>query len=159
MAAALSDYGMERILMKKANILIVTLAVVVVGLAGCSKSNGPKADSAAIQGNWEGKEDPAKPSESLVLSGNTLEFHGSNPQEWYKGTFVLHEDANPKQMIITITDCPFPKYVGKVANAIYRVENGTLTIAGNEPGKPNMPTGFDDQGARVIAFRASPSNM
>jgi uncharacterized protein (TIGR03067 family) len=139
--------------MKKTTIMFAMLVAVLVGLSACSKQSGSKPDSAVIQGNWEGKEDPAKPSESLVLSGNTLEFHGSNPQEWYKGTFVLHEDANPKQMIITITDCPFPKYVGKVANAIYRVENGTLTIAGNEPGKPNMPTGFDDQGARVIALK------
>jgi hypothetical protein len=40
------------------------------------------------------------------------------------------------------------QYIGKTACAIYRVEGGTLTLTGNEPGNPEMPSGFDAPGAR-----------
>ena len=129
------------------NILHLSLIALLLGAFGCSKHS----DSTSIKGAWEGQEGGA--ANSLVLSDNNLEFHGANPQEWYKGTFTLREDTDPKQMIVTITDCPAPQYVGKVANAIYRIENGTLTIAGNEPGNPTFPAGFDAKGARVIAFK------
>jgi hypothetical protein len=73
--------------------------------------------------------------------------------EWYKATFTLREDMSPKQFVAVITECPAPQYVGKTANAIYRVENGTLTTTGNEPGDPAMPAVFDAPGARLIVFK------
>ena len=129
-------------------ILASSLLALLLGAFGCSKHS----DSAALKGTWQGREGGAVQADSLVLADNNLEFHGANPQEWYKGTFTLHEDANPKQMIITITDCPFPKYVGQTANAIYRIEKGKLTIAGNEPGDPAMPTAFNARGTRTMVF-------
>jgi uncharacterized protein (TIGR03067 family) len=115
-----------------------------------------KSDLATIQKSWNGQERGRALGQTnmLVLSGNNLEFHGANPQEWYKGTFTLHEDTTPKQMIVVITDCPAPQYIGKTANAIYRIENGTLTIAGNEPGNPAMPATFDAPGTRLVTFTA-----
>jgi uncharacterized protein (TIGR03067 family) len=129
-------------------ILGLSLLALLLGAFGCSK----RPDSAALKGTWQGREGGAARTDSLVLSDNNLEFHGANPQEWYKGTFTLHEDSDPKQMIITITDCPFPKYVGQTANAIYRIEKGKLTIAGNEPGDPAMPTAFNAPGTRTMVF-------
>ena len=73
--------------------------------------------------------------------------------ERYKATFTLREDMSPKQFVAVITECPAPQYVGKTANAIYRVEDGTLTITGNEPGNPAMPAVFDAPGARRIVFK------
>ena len=37
--------------------------------------------------------------------------------------------------------------------AIYRIESDTLTIAGNEPGNPNAPDGFDAPGAARLEFK------
>jgi uncharacterized protein (TIGR03067 family) len=71
----------------------------------------------------------------------------------YKATFTLREDTNPKQLIAVVTDCPFPQYVGKTSQAIYRIENGTLTLAANEPGNPAVPANFDAPNARVILFK------
>jgi uncharacterized protein (TIGR03067 family) len=133
---------------------------VLFAAIGCSKKDKPgsavKSDLATLQKSWHGEESgtTTKGTNSLVFSGNTLEFHGANSQEWYKGTFILHEDTTPKQMIVTITDCPAPQYIGKTANAIYRIENGTLTIAANEPGNQAMPAAFDAQGTRLITFTA-----
>jgi len=156
--------------------LLVTLMTILFAAIGCSKTDkadsaaqqkpdsttqdkaesAPKSDLVVLQKSWHGEEQgqPASQTNSLVLSGNNLEFHGANPQEWYKGTFTLREDTTPKQMIVTITDCPAPQYVGKIANAIYRIENGTLIIAGNEPGNPAFPASFDAPGCRLIRFSA-----
>ena len=56
-------------------------------------------------------------------------------------------------MIVAITDSSDSKYVGKTANAIYRIEKEKLTIAGNEPGIAAMPAGFDAPGAAVVDFK------
>ena len=127
---------------------------------GCSKSHTPnsgtsqKPDSVALQGTWSGSEVGAETqgSPSLTVNGTTLEFHGANPQEWYKATFTLQEDTTPKQLEAVVTECPFPKYVGKTAHAIYKIEDGKLTLTGNEPGNPAVPASFDAQGARQIVF-------
>lgn len=137
-------------------------AMVLMMAAGCSKSpnadaGAPKggSDSAAVQGTWKGQElgGDTNGSPTLVLAGAKLEFHGGDTNEWYKATFTLHEDKKPKQLIAVITECPFPQYVGKTANAIYRIENGALTIAANEPGNPEMPKAFDAPGLRSLVFK------
>ena len=131
---------------------MITLCSVGVLICGCSKSDKP--DSVALQGTWSGQEVGAKTqgSPSLVLDGTKLEYHGANPQEWYKATYTLREDTTPKQLDVVVTDCPFAQYVGKTAHAIYKIEGGKLTLTGNEPGNPAVPASFDTQGARQIVF-------
>jgi uncharacterized protein (TIGR03067 family) len=85
-----------------------------------------------------------------------LEFHGANPQEWYKASYTLREDTTPKQLDAVVTDCPMARYVGKTAHAIYKIEAGKFTLAGNEPGNPAVPAGFDAPGARQIIFALKP---
>lgn len=123
--------------------------VLLLGAAGCSTT---KSDSVALKGTWQGEEN-GQPAGSLTLADGNLEFHGVDGKEWYKGTYTLHEDTNPKQMTVLINDCPAPQYVGKTANAIYRIENGVLTIAGCEPGNPAIPASFDAPGVRQLTFR------
>jgi uncharacterized protein (TIGR03067 family) len=133
-------------------VLGLVFIAVLLGVLGCSKAG--KSDSATLQGTWEtqaGGEN--KEMSSLVLSGNNLEFH-LNTNQWYKGTFTLREDTMPKQMVVTITECPFTQYVGKTSQAIYQIENGALTIAVNEPGNPKVPTSFDDKTASKLVFKA-----
>ena len=90
-----------------------------------------------------------------MVSGNTLEFRGADTNEWYKGTFTLRKDQDPKQLVGLITDCPAPKYVGKTVYAIYRIETGTLTLTGNEPGNPDVPKNFDAPGSRKFVLKKS----
>ena len=159
----------------KAKTAIVTGAVVllVVGTAtvtvtkiahhrqGAAAADRP-SDAASLQGTWSGHEVSANAGPgacSMIIQGNKLEFHGADPREWYKATFTLREDTTPKQETAVITDCPFPQYVGKTDHAIYEVQNGTLTFAGNEPGDPAVPTSFDDPNSRKFVFtknQASP---
>src|SRR5512140_2780764 len=132
---------------------ILSLAV-LLGLAACSTPQ-KKNDSALLQGSWQGQESGNGGVCTLTILGNALEFRGADSAEWYKGTFTLREDTTPKQLIGLIRDCPAPEYVGKTVNAIYRLEDGTLTLTGNEPGNPEPPSGFDASGARKFVLRKS----
>jgi uncharacterized protein (TIGR03067 family) len=120
-----------------------------------SSAKPAPSDSAALQGTWTGKELSADSDEAcrLVVSGQTFEFHGPDPDEWYKGTFTLREDSNPKVLIAAITECPVEKYNGKTDYAIYRFENGTLRLTAFEPGNPDVPAGFDAPETRRFVFK------
>lgn len=136
------------------NILMPVLCAMAMLASGCA-TTVPKSDSAALQGTWKGQE-VSRRSEgtcSLTISGNAVEFIGADTNEWYKGTFILREDADPKQLVAAITECPMAQYQGKTTYAIYRLENGTLTLTGNEPGNPEVPASFDAPGARKFVFQ------
>jgi uncharacterized protein (TIGR03067 family) len=147
-------YQLVRLLISrfmKSTLMMVVCSVGILAF-GCSKST--QSDSASMQGNWSGQElkGNAPGSPTLVIAGNTFDFHGANPNEWYKATFTLMGDTTPKRMDVLITECVLPKYVGKTAHGIYKIEDGKLTLAANEPGNPAGPVGFDDPKARVFVF-------
>jgi uncharacterized protein (TIGR03067 family) len=134
--------------------LMYVLAGCTILAAGCSTPH--KSDQALLQGRWEGGTLQGDPHHqcSFVISGNNFEFHDeTDTNVWYKGTFTLREDAQPRQYIATITECPFPQYVGKTSLAIYRLENSTLTIAGNEPGQTTAPAAFDAPDAAAMELK------
>jgi hypothetical protein len=133
-------------------------AAVCLGLAllsGCATAPTPEA--LTIQGTWKGQEvrDGHAESSWLLLSSPDVDFKGVH--ESYRGTYTVNENANPKQLTAVITQCSDARYVGKTANAIYKLIPGraghdTLIITGNEPGDPEMPSGFGDRHARQIVF-------
>jgi uncharacterized protein (TIGR03067 family) len=118
----------------------------------------PKAllsDSVALQGTWTGKELSADSDDAcrLIVSGQNFEFHGADPNEWYKGTFTLREGSDPKVMVAAITECPVENYIGKTDLAIYRLEGGTLRLTAREPGNPDVPSSFDAPETRRFVFK------
>jgi uncharacterized protein (TIGR03067 family) len=125
-----------------------------VAAAVHTESSASTADEGALQGKWQGKEvgsDSDKPC-YFVVSGKTFEFHGSDPREWYKGTFSLREDTTPKQLVGLVTECPAPRYIGKASMAIYRLGSGKLTLAAFRPGTPDAPADFTAPEARCFEF-------
>lgn len=109
-----------------------------------------------LQGKWEGLE---KGRESLgkctmTIAGDTIRFDGPGKVEWYSAKFALPSDQTPKQLHATITDCPEPKFVGKLSLAIYKIEDGTLTMVGHKPGAPDVPKDFNGgEAARTFVFK------
>jgi hypothetical protein len=93
-----------------------------------------KSDATKLEGTWTGKEsrDQSPGTASLVIHGSAFEFH---------------------KLVTVITDCPFPQYVGKTTYGIYQLQDGKLTIAGNEPGNPIVPPNFEASGARTFVFK------
>ena len=111
------------------------------------------SDTTVLQGTWVAQEKGGAAGESmLTIEGSNIDFHGANPDEWYKATFTLREDTTPKQLIAVITDCPAASYVGKTSYAIYQIQDSTFTFVGSEPGKPNPPVGFDAPGGRKFVL-------
>src|SRR4051812_39953499 len=115
-----------------------------------------KSDETAMQGTWKGRSVRDNPEHQItfVISGKSFDFHDeTETNNWYKGTFTLKEDASPRQFIAKITDCPFPQYVGKTSMSIYKIENATLTITANEPGKQEIPGDFDSAESACIELK------
>jgi uncharacterized protein (TIGR03067 family) len=126
---------------------------VLLGASGCSTLH--KSDLATLQGTWQGREIGGKTEGacSLVVSGNNGEYRGADTNEWNKGTFSLREDTNPRQIVFLSTACSYAPCIGQTVHAIYRIEAGTLKLTANEPGNPDVPSGFDAPGARQFEFR------
>jgi uncharacterized protein (TIGR03067 family) len=89
----------------------------------------------------------------MTVSGHTLRFHGADPNDWLTGTFVLDENASPKRFAGVVMDCGSADYIGKKCCAIYKIEDGALTVSGYEPGVTDFPATFGDPKAREIVFK------
>ena len=130
--------------MKNWRTLIAVTVALGLAVIGCRKSaDSVPSDMADLQGTWVGNEAGEQGNKcKLIIQGDTLEFHGPNPQEWYKGTFVLDEQTQPKTIDVHIRECGLSKYLDKVAKAIYSIEQNTFTLAGSEPGSQTRPAAF-----------------
>jgi uncharacterized protein (TIGR03067 family) len=115
-------------------------------------------DATELEGVWKGVEitkDNEGPA-SLTFSGQTLDYHGHEDGDWLKGTFTLREDTTPRQFIGVITACDNPDAIGKKCYAIYKIEDGALTVSGAAPGESDFPSAFDATGAREFVFKRTP---
>ena len=128
------------------------------------KGEAAKTDEARLQGTWIGREprEPvAGPPEmiTMIVSGTQFELKGARPGLVFRGTLALNPAANPKQAAFLVKEGPDPenKYAGKIALAIYKMqEDGTLTVAANEPGVATRPEKFEPgpaQETKVFVFR------
>lgn len=133
--------------LKNQTFFICLTIVLAAGLTGCKKSSDISkiSDIDNMQGTWKGKELAQDGEWILVITGEKIEADGPG-QEDYTGTLALDETTNPKSAHLTIIKCTYEPYVGKVANNIYKFENGKLFIAGAEPGSNTIPTSFEGGG-------------
>ncbi|HXR47388.1 MAG TPA: hypothetical protein VN784_08090 [Candidatus Limnocylindrales bacterium] len=135
------------------DMLVLISVVVLLGATGCSALH--KSDSARLQGTWKGDEVGAsmKGECSLVVSRAHWEFRGGDTNEWYKGDFSLREDASPKQIVLSISECSAPRFIGKTSYGLYRFENDTVTLAVNKPGSSEAPLNFEAPGTRQFVLK------
>jgi uncharacterized protein (TIGR03067 family) len=80
-------------------------------------------------------------------------WRAADTNAWNKGAFALREDTNPRQCILSISECHVPKYVGNTVMAIYQLESGTLTMTWNAPGNAVAPSAFDARGAARMELK------
>ena len=122
-------------------------------VSGCATLH--KSDATTLQGTWKGQEvgSNAGGTHYFIFSGNTVEFQGANNDDWCRGTFTLREDENPRQIIGIITQCHQREYIGKAARGIYQLDGDTLTVAGYEPGTPDVPPSSDAPRARHFVLQ------
>ncbi len=122
--------------------------------AGAAPAVPNKAPADSLQGTWRGKELGGDNDgvASLKVEGNRFEFRSADEKEWYKGTFTLREDADPRQFVALIADCPSQELIGKTSKAIYRMRDGKLMLAARAPGNEDAPADFNDSESRKFEF-------
>jgi uncharacterized protein (TIGR03067 family) len=132
------------------SLVLMPVLLVTLGCSGLHKSS-----AGALQGRWSGREIGVVPEapRQLAISGSHVDYRGAITNDWGKGTFTLRDDTQPKQLIITLTDCGFPQYIGKTCYMIYELRDGTLTAAANEAANPEAPSSFDAPHARRMVFK------
>lgn len=96
------------------------------------------AELQLLQGTWEGTweeagvgdQPPVKSPEkiTITITRNSLHYH-RNMNFWFETTFTLPADTDPKQLHATIKDSGGKDSIGKVVVAIFKIEDGTLTLA------------------------------
>lgn len=118
------------------------------------------AELQPLQGSWEGVlvGQEAAGKVSITITGNSLHFQGLNTDEWYETTFTLPTGTYPQQLHATIKDCPQPcDDIGKVVFAIFKIENGTLTLVGIQASAVEPPKTFGEfpgfEGNRIFRYK------
>ena len=88
----------------------------------------------------------------LTITGTNLDFRGIAPDDWCRGTFVLNEQAQPKQLDLMLNEAA-PGSVGKLNLVIYDIQGNELKIAACQPGSPQRPADFTPTTeVRVLTF-------
>jgi uncharacterized protein (TIGR03067 family) len=91
-----------------------------------------KADLQLLQGTWEGVVVGDKSGEkyTIAITGNSFHFHRDS-NFWFATTITLPAGTDPRQLHATIKDCApgQESSIGKVVVALYKIEDGTLTLA------------------------------
>ena len=81
---------------------------------------------------------------TITITGNSLHFH-RDPKFWFATTFALPAGTDPRQLHATIREgAPGQESsVGKVVVAIYKIEDGKLTLAAMPDGDEETPKSFE----------------
>ena len=100
--------------------------------AKCAANQPTNADLQLLQGTWEGAVvgDKAQQKITITITGNSFHFH-RDTNFWFDTTITLPAGTDPKQLYATIKGCPPSQAdsIGKVVGAIFKIEDGTLTLA------------------------------
>ena len=145
--------------------LSLLMPCLLLGLqAGC-KTNPPTAAGLhRLQGTWEGvalgQETPGGPfvksadAITITITGNSFHFH-RDTNFWFETTITLPAGTNPQQLHATIKGCPPSQgaSIGKVVVAIFKIEDGTLTLAARGDGSEETPISFEDEKVRRYELR------
>lgn len=120
------------------------------------------AELRRLQGHWQG-EGPAGKT-SITITGNSLHYY-ARPDFWFKTTFTLPAGTDPQQLRATIIkDSSPPKdsnsSIDKVVAAIFKVEDGTLTLAtfqdGDAARAAEPPKSFEDKQTLIVLRKVQP---
>lgn len=81
---------------------------------------------------------------TITVTGDSLLFH-RDKDFWFKTTLALPAGRDPVQLHATIKDCAPAQEssVGKVVVALYKIEDGTLTLVALGDSNEETPKSFE----------------
>jgi uncharacterized protein (TIGR03067 family) len=131
-------------------LVMATFSVGIVTIASWGVFSAGAVDSkeTELEGKWVGI--PQIGNWAYEFSGGQFSITSPNPDIWYKGTFVIKTDNDPKQIDLLLKEMPIPQYIGKTSLGIYKIEENNLTLALNEPGNPKRPESFKATGGTQV---------
>jgi hypothetical protein len=129
--------------------------------AGCATRPRVASELERLQGAWEGVESPLSSQfmgpesastgkVSVTIIGNSLHFHRDN-DNWFVTAFTLPTGTVPRQLHATVKAAAEAwDAVGQVIFVFYKIEDGTLTLAGlpsrdEPPPKRSKVFSFEDK--------------
>ena len=130
-------------------VLSLLMPCLLFGLqAGCKTNSPTAAELQRLQGYWESVP-PAK--NSITITGNSLHYY-ARTDFWFETTITLPAGTNPQQLRATVKhSAPPDESKGKVVVAIFKIEDGTLTLAYLQTGA--APKSFEDEEADRFQLR------
>jgi uncharacterized protein (TIGR03067 family) len=131
-------------------LMLATFSVGIVAIAswGVLSAGEVGSEETELEGKWVGI--PQTGSWACEFSGTQFSITSPNPNMWYKGTFTIKTNKDPKQIDLLLKEMPLAQYVGKTSLGIYKIEGNNLTLALNEPGKPDRPESFTASGGTQV---------
>ena len=140
----------------KRTFLLFALALLSAVLFTACQTTTTRTDATLrrLQGYWEGEGAGGKCS--ITITGTSLLYRaGTN---WFKTTFTLPEGTDPRQLHATVTDCspPTNNSIGIVVSAIFKLEDGILTLA-EVDASDKPPESFASASSRYIVKKAQPA--
>lgn len=96
------------------------------------------ASAQTLQGHWRGT-NTAHPGQEVTISisGDQIEYRGADANDWLRGTFVVNDQANPKELDVTIHEP-----VKGTIFCLYQSDGDKITIAAAPHGSSMRPVDF-----------------
>lgn len=141
-------------------VLCLLLPSLLLGLqVGCTTHLPTASALQHLQGTWEGVvvSDKSDNKYTITITGNSFHFH-RDTNFWFETTIALPAGTDPQQLHATIKECApgQENSLGKVVVAIFKIEDGTLTLAARGDGADDTPKSFettDDKGLTRYELR------
>lgn len=128
------------------------LCVLFCLLACCTTVHPTAAELQRLQGTWKGVTEGDEVT--ITITGNSFRFY-RDTNFWFETAITLPAGTDPQQLRATIKRCPplQSNSIGEVVPAIFKIEDGTLTLAAFQDNEAEPPKSFEDKAAMRYELR------
>jgi len=98
-----------------------------------------------LEGTWVGYADGKSPADwTLTIKGDRYNLIREESDTWYSGQIKLNNNCTLKKIDFNIANTSVQAHKGKTSLGIYKIEENTLTIVANKPGRQTRPRTFNE---------------